>query len=1167
WTFRTVLRVEDDSDSPCNYAADEISVWVNAPPIAQAGEDMRGAVGQVLTFNGDKSSDSDGEMVSYQWDFGDAQKSLGKSVQHAYAAPGKYTVRLTVTDNANVSNSSQWDELVVVINDPPIAQAGNDTKGAIGEELFFDGSGSIDKDGALINYFWEFGDGSRGEGRKTSHVYEKSGLFTVVLTVQDDSQTESDKRSDNLQVFINEPPVADAGEDQLVTASEVAYTAVGSVDQDGEIISYDWNFGDGANGTGLTPKHIYSETGRYQIKLTVTDNSGTKSNQASDVVNVVINEKPIADAGPDVKAATEQPIVFNAAGSRDPDGEIVDYSWDFGDGRTASGVNVSHQYPQSGVYSTKLTVKDNTSQPLATDFDEAIVTVNAQPVALAGANRLTSPGETVRLDGSSSYDWDNDALTFQWQFSDGKTSTAAAQVNRSFDQPGIYTGILTVSDQSGTGNSVARDTVEVRINSAPIANAGENIFCCDKTLIFDASSSVDPDGDPLTFTWDFGDGCPFAQGMHVMHKFDRGGSYPVILTVDDGLGLKNSRHSTAITVTINNPPIADAGENETHCSGEVILFNAGNSKDPENGLLKYLWDFGDGTTAEGMNPTKIYKQDGVYQVKLTVQDDSGLPCNTDVAVKSIRIIESPVAFAGADQEVCTNAQVIFDGTASKDYDGVVNSYFWDFGDGITGGGATPTHTYKKAGVYRVVLTITGDLRGECDNTDTDEMLVTVYNAPLAEISCPEVAAINLPVAFDGSLSTSEGMAISEYLWDFGDGGVDQGKIVSHRFEKSGNYLVTLTINTDATTVCNSSVAKKLITINDRPIADAGSDQLVGINQVFMLNAAASSDPDGALVSFIWDCGAGQYKSGIITRHRIAEVGRRPIVLTVTDNTTAENNADSDTVWVTVNDPPVPVITSIASACPGESVNFSAADSPKMEGKTITCSWNFGDGQIGEGLTVSHAYAKSGHYTVTLIMVDGLKLDNSSNSTSKILYINRAPIADAGKNRRACPGEELVFDAGKSFDPDGSGWSAAWDFGDGVKSTEKMVKHTFQKPGRYSVRLRVTDDSGTACAGDDQVISVIVNSPPVADAGVDRQVYLGGAHDAVLFDAIKSSDADGDGLVYTWDFGDGTRAEGARLFHTFSKPGVYLVKLVVDDGRKTSCSRAQDEVKIEVMRRE
>ena len=1166
-TFRTILRVEDDSDSPCNFATDDLQVWVNAPPIAMAGEDQKGSIAKPVAFSAEKSSDRDGELVSYQWDFGDGSQGTGKIVQHAYLAPGNYRVKLTVTDNAAVDNSSQSDELVVFINDPPVARAGEDRKGAIEEILAFDGSNSTDKDGAIVGYRWDFGDGSQKEGKQVSHAYKKSGKYTISLSVQDNSGTDSNLDSDSLQVVINQPPVADAGQDQLVTASEVAFSAKGSHDSDGEISNYEWNFGDGSTGTGLAPVHVYAKPGTYHGQLTVTDNSGTKNSQTSDNITVVVNEKPLADAGPDQKGAVGQPISFDGSGSRDLDGKIAEYHWDFSDGQSASGQTVSHPYQRSGRYTARLAVKDNTGQEQAVDFDEAIIAVNSPPMAVAGPDRIIEPEAMTLFDASNSYDADPDSLSFQWQFSDGKEQAATAQTRRAFSSPGIYTAILTVNDRANTGNNLARDTVVVRVNSAPIANAGKNIYSCEKTLSFDGSLSVDPDGDPLTYSWDFGDGSKPSQGMQVLHKYAQGGVYPVILTVDDGLGLKNSHHTTSLTVTLNEPPIADAGKNETYCSGEVIIFNAGHSKDPEKGLLKYNWDFGDGTHAEGLNPTKIYKKDGVYLVTLTVKDDSGLPCNTDVVTKAIHIIESPVAMAGPDQEVCTNTQVLFDGTASRDFDGVVNNYFWDFGDGTTGGGATPSHAYKKAGVYRAVLTITGDLRGECDNTDTDELLVTVHDAPLAQIACPTIAPVNQSVYFDGSASISEGAAISEYLWDFGDGGKAQGMKVTHGFQKSGNYLVKLTISTKATSICNSAMGQKMIVINDQPVANAGPDLSVGINQVLTLDGSQSHDPDGTLVSFLWNFDKGESQSGIITRHRFSQAGRFPVVLTVVDHTTAENNTDRDTVWVNVNDPMVPVIrTQPVGPCPGESVTLTAETLKKTNAKTISCSWDFGDGQTAQGMQVNHSYAKSGRYNVTLIMDDGLSLDNSKTDTTITLLINHPPVAIAGGDRVTCPGCELVFDAGKSYDLDESNWTAEWDFGDGVQSTEKIVRHTFAKSGRYAVKLRITDHSGGRCASTEDGAMVMVNTPPVAVAGADRQVYYGGAHDAILFDATGSTDADGDGLTYAWNFGDNTWHAGAKVYHTFDRPGIYLVKLLVDDGRKTPCSQSQDEVRIEVLNR-
>ena len=107
--------------------------------------------------------------------------------------------------------------------------------------------------------------------------------------------------------------------------------------------------------------------------------------------------------------------------------------------------------------------------------------------------------------------------------------------------------------------------------------------------------------------------------MRVAHTYAEGGSYPVSLTVDDGTGLPNGKASAAITVTINRPPVAVAGGNKQVCAGDTVLLDGSGSSDPDGGLLRYRWDFGDGTGADTVNPAKTYHKGAVYPVTLTVR--------------------------------------------------------------------------------------------------------------------------------------------------------------------------------------------------------------------------------------------------------------------------------------------------------------------------------------------------------------------------------------------------------------------------------------------------------------------------------------------------------------------------------------------------------------------
>ena len=140
-----------------------------------------------------------------------------------------------------------------------------------------------------------------------------------------------------------------------------------------------------------------------------------------------------------------------------------------------------------------------------------------------------------------------------------------------------------------------------------MAEAGPEIVTDDLYVTLDGSASSDADGDRLIHTWDFGDGSPPALGEVVTHAYPRSGIFPVTLTVDDGTGLGNAVAVDSTRVVIDARPVAVAGGNRDVCSGDAILFDGSASSDPDGGLLRYDWDFGDGTRSDIVNPNKTYE--------------------------------------------------------------------------------------------------------------------------------------------------------------------------------------------------------------------------------------------------------------------------------------------------------------------------------------------------------------------------------------------------------------------------------------------------------------------------------------------------------------------------------------------------------------------------------
>ncbi|HRW17511.1 MAG TPA: PKD domain-containing protein, partial [Dermatophilaceae bacterium] len=145
-----------------------------------------------VAVDGSASSDPDGTIASYTWDFGDGTTGTGSAATHTYAAAGTYTVTLTVTDNRNAT-ASTTRSVTIAANLAPLASFTTTTSPLT---VAVDGSASTDPDGTIASYTWDFGDGTTGTGTTATHTYASAGTFTVTLTVTDDlSATASSTQS------------------------------------------------------------------------------------------------------------------------------------------------------------------------------------------------------------------------------------------------------------------------------------------------------------------------------------------------------------------------------------------------------------------------------------------------------------------------------------------------------------------------------------------------------------------------------------------------------------------------------------------------------------------------------------------------------------------------------------------------------------------------------------------------------------------------------------------------------------------------------------------------------------------------------------------------------------------------------------------------------------
>ena len=568
-----------------------------------------------------------------------------------------------------------------------------------------------------------------------------------------------------------------------------------------------WTFTGMMNVDGLWRATIPGQSGGVNVEFFVEafDNVGNRAiTETSGYTVIIPNSPPIVSLiySPSI-SYTGEVVDFNASNSYDPDGTIVSYLWDFGDGNTATGAVVTHIYPDNGEYPITITVVDNEGA-VGSKMGVQVVK-NRLPIAeITAAGTGVDKDEVVTYNASGSYDPDGSIVSYQWDFGDGNTATGVA-VDHAYTQDGTYMVTLTVTDNDGEKDSAY--TITVVINREPVAlfSATPETAEIGETISFDASESYDPDGTIVSYLWDFGDGST-ANGVEVDHAYSQYGVYTITLTVTDDDGATDTMSVTKSFV--NKSPFASFTKStQTAHLNEAVTFNAAESSDPDGTIVSYHWDFGDGSTANGVEANHAYSEYGVYLVTLTVTDNDGL---TDSASAIVVVVNrEPVAtFTSTPETAETDETVTFDAAGSYDPDGTLVSYVWDFGDGNTASGVTVDHAYTQDGTYLVTLTVTDN---DGYNDSVYAVTVVINREPTASFTAtPETVETGEPITFNASASYDPDGSIVSYQWDFGDGNTSTGVTANHAYAEAGNYTVTLTVIDDDGTVVTASVYLQIV---------------------------------------------------------------------------------------------------------------------------------------------------------------------------------------------------------------------------------------------------------------------------------------------------------------------------------------------------------------------
>ncbi len=493
------------------------------------------------------------------------------------------------------------------------------------------------------------------------------------------------------------------------------------------ILSYTWDFGDGATSNGVTTAHTYTQKaegdGVYTVVLTVRYmdlKSGEQFEDEYKTTVVIANEKTAAYFTVNPEGG-ELPLEvhFDATGSYDPDGEIVSYEWDFdGDGSfdDGEGEEIDHTFTQEGDYDVTLRVTDNSGE-----YSTSTVTIEAGSIgglratitSNVGAEEIYYIGENYKFDGSLSQIDDGKITKYTWDFGDGTDPVKTRSVEHAFESAGSYTVTLTVQDAEGNTDESTLE-IQVRaegstpaadINTTPALSGGAVSGSVPLQVTFDANDSFDEEDDIVDYEWDFdNDGTIDDTGDTASYTYQEEGSYEARLIVTDSVG-NIDEALVAVEVTAQGL-IARLEINQSN--GEVPLtvqFDASSSSYKEGSIVSYEYSFGDGseTYIGGSNVTYKYTNVGTFTATVTVVSGDGKRDST-----SVQIVVRPVALTACFTVNTDSGKApLFVSVDPSCSTGTIDTYEWAVGDGEISFDRKPeTHTYSTPGTYIISLEVT-----------------------------------------------------------------------------------------------------------------------------------------------------------------------------------------------------------------------------------------------------------------------------------------------------------------------------------------------------------------------------------------------------------------------------------------------------------------------------
>lgn len=882
------------------------------------------------------------------------------------------------------------------------------------------------------SYIWDFGNGISDDGPTAAVAFYASGAepenFTITLTAIDDLGC-TDTDSLEVTVYPAADFVLDLGVESVCSPLEMSMPAIEGAQ------NFQWNFGDGTTSTEATPFHTWANDSDALDSYIVTLSAETAYGCDGFAVDLIhIKPQPTAAFYADVLNGCE-PLESNFVSSSSLADQLT---WSFGDGNTAIGTETTHSFTTSGVdteYSVTLTAthalgcEDTFSQQIEV-FAAAEYALNLSNDSVCSPLVLTMP----EFEG---------AQNVQWNFGDGTTSTESTPTHTWNNNTGeLMTATITLTAETSMG-CVGTSETEVHIKPQPIADFSVNYDAGCNPLVsqFNNESALAD-----SYDWDFGDGSTdhSTNPTHAFEATNETTVYDVTLTAHDDLGCSD--------VTSKQLTVFPAADFELSLTADTVCSPLVLTMPTIAGAQNIQWDFGDGTTAVGQNPTHTWNNDteGLLAATVSFVAQTANGC-IGTASSTVYIKPQPTAdFAANVVEGCSPLAVQFNNLSTQ-----ADSFVWDFNNGSTATSENPNATFVAEATntaFEVSLTAIDELG--CSSSVTREVIAF----PAADFS------LNLPTdsvcsPLELTLPTIPGG--TNITWDFGDGATASGQAPQHAWVNSTSELMSAVVTFSGETL-NGCVGAAQATVHIRPQPVAS----------FTANETEGCEPFGTTFNnmsengdvYIWNFNdtsipvPGEVNNGAQVEHTFTANDQNAISEYNVTLMAIDNLGCTDEANLTISVSPTPTFDlelEVAEGCSPLTLTMPAMSN------AVDALWTFGDGTMSNELTPEHTWNNASDELLTSeVSFEGSNAFGCVGNASAQVEILPQPqaIFELSAEAGCAPFEVELFNNSINGD------DFQWTYGDGTSSSDPSEAHAYTFNGEselaeYTISLTTTHALG------------------------------------------------------------------------------------------------------------